>query len=396
MGYHFLFKNEAEEKPLPKFLSDDSDDLFSRATRFWQYDHAMNVVSNLLSTYMSSAEWKTYSDEGTPVRGSEWFKFNVSPNIRQTSEEFYRKLAFSLIRNRKALIIEVGKDNDLHVADSWSYRDSVKNAIKPNVFTNVTVDELTFMSKTFKEGVNCMYIELPDDPSTGAVYGQMVSDYRELRDMVYKGAYKSLGTKYALSTNATGKSESDIKYIKKLQEIYEPLMKKDNAVFLTYKGETLTDMTETQRGSEVEQLLAAVKNNVAINVEIMENVGRAFGIPKQVMLAQYEQENDSIYNMAITMFAKPILSLVSNKFSLFILDKESIIKGARIFADLESIRYRDPLAAASAIDKLIASGVYTINEIREKMGNDPVENGDVRFITKNYDVLDRYVKGDTE
>lgn len=47
----------------------------------------------------------------------------------------------------------------------------------------------------------------------------------------------------------------------------------------------------------------------------------------------------------------------------------------------------NPLEVATAVDKLRASGVYNGNEIRIKLGDEPVDNPllDEYVITKNYE-----------
>ena len=60
------------------------------------------------------------------------------------------------------------------------------------------------------------------------------------------------------------------------------------------------------------------------------------------------------------------------------------------------------MAVATAIDKLISSGVFTINDIREVMGQPPIdaEWANTNFMTKNYATLEELMKsmqgGETE
>ena len=51
---------------------------------------------------------------------------------------------------------------------------------------------------------------------------------------------------------------------------------------------------------------------------------------------------------------------------------------------------------ATAVDKFIGSGAYNRNEVREMLDDDPVEDGDIYFITKNYAELSQYVKGGSQ
>lgn len=362
-------------------------------TTIWQLEYALLVVSNILTTFLVNTDWETFK-QGEKVKGEEWFKFNYAPNRRETAPEFYGRLASKLIYEGEALIIETAT-RELFVADSFNFKNGQQLLMKDNTFNNVVIGDIT-LNRTFKENDSCMYIKIPRFEKVRMTFDKMGVDFLKLKELVYEGAQKALGMKLNLNLGAQAKNKYDSKYIEKIQEAYDPLMKARDAVFVSYKGETLEDMTERQRGSEVQQVLTAVENNIKINNEILCNIGMAYGIPQKFMKGDFTSDNDSIYAMAITMFAKPYLTLLSKKFTYFMLTKEDIIDGGKIEANLNSIKFIDKLSMATSIDKLIGSGAYDINEVREMLDDDPVEDGDTRFITKNYAVLSEYTKGGNE
>lgn len=371
-------------------------DYGSNAGTLWQYNYAIEVVANLLSYVLINVSWKTYKSKGETITGDEWYRLNVSMNNKETAAEFFGKLATKLIKDKRALIIEDSK-KQFFIADSFDFLSPNELVMKENTFTNVTVGDTT-LHRTFKENQNCMYIKAPQRKGLNLELDSMANDYKFLKELVNKGACKALGSKYNLSLPGTAKNKYDAKYVKDMQKVYVPLMEKDDAVFITYQGEKLSDLTEKQRGSEVQQVLNAVKNSSDINQEILTSVGKAYGIPVKFMLGDYSEDNEDVYAMFITMFAKPFLVTLEQKFTMYLLEKEDIINGAKIEANIGTIKFNEMLKSANAIDKLIGSGAYTINEIREKIGDDPVaeEEGDTRFITKNYAVLKEYVKGNGE
>ena len=356
----------------------------------WQLKYAMLVVTNILSAFLVNTNWKTYK-KGEVVKGEEWFRFNIAPNRRESSSEFYNKLATKLIYEGEALIIETST-KELFIADSYAFKNGEKLLMKDNTFNNVVIGNIT-LNRSFKENDNCIYIEIPRSDMVKAVFNSMGYDFLELKKLVYEGAQKALGMKLNLNLGAQAKNKYDSKYIEKIQQAYDPLMKARDAVFVSYKGETLVDLTERQRGSEVQQVLSAVENNIKINDEILCNVGMAYGLPQKFMKGDFTADNDSIFSMAITMFGKPYLTLLSKKFTFFVLTKEDIINGGKVEAELNSIKFIDKLSMATAIDKFIGSGAYNRNEVREMLDDDPVEDGDIYFITKNYAVLSEYTKG---
>lgn len=359
----------------------------------WQVDFAFLVVRNILKTFLVNVDWKTYKS-GEVVKGEEWYRFNYAPNRRETSAEFFSKLADKLIYVGEALIIETAT-KELFIADSYGFKNGTELLMKENTFVNVMVGNVQ-LNRTFKENDSCMYIKTPNYDKLDSVFQAMGVDFLELKKLIMEGAQKALGMKLALNLGAQAKNKYDARYLAQMQEAYEPLMKARDAVFLTYKGETLTDLTEKQRGSEVQQVLTAVKNNVEVNLEILTNIGAVFGVPEKFMTGDFTADNNSIYEMVITMFGKPYLTLLSKKFTTFALTKEDIINGSKIEANLNSIKFIDKLSMATAVDKFIGSGAYNRNEVREMLDDDPVDDGDIYFITKNYAELSQYVKGGSQ
>lgn len=359
----------------------------------WQLQYAFIVVQSILANLLSCVDWKTYN-RGKVVKGEEWLRFNISPNNRETAVEFYSKLATKLIYEGEALIIETAK-KELFVADSYAFKNGKELIMKDNTFINVVVGDVT-LNRSFKENDSCMYIKTPNFNSVLAVFSSMGLDFKELKELIMEGAQKALGMKLSLNLASQAKNKYDTEYLQKMQEAYKPLMRARDAVFVTYKGEALSDLTEKQRGSEVQQVLDAVDNDIKVNQEILCNVGAAFGIPRKFMTGDFTADNDSVYAMLLTMFGKRYLTLLSQKFTFFALTKEDIIAGGKIEADLNSIKFVEKLAMATAIDKLIGSGAYNRNEVRDMLGDDPVEDGDIYFITKNYAELEQYVKGGSD
>lgn len=380
---------DARTNALEKIPDDDN---FCRALEnIWQYDYAISVVCNLMSSVLTNVEWSTYKD-GVRIKGEDAYKLNYAPNEKESAAEFFSKLAFQLVTEREALIIEL-RGGQLFVANSFDFKDGQEQTLRNNTFVNVTVDDKsTTLNRSFKENNDCIYIKMPKNPNIEATFSSMNSEYEQIKKLISTGAKKAMGMKLELRLTATAKKMYDEKYLTKMNEQYQKLMEKENALFISYNGEQLIDLTEKQRGSEVQQILELANNNIAISQEILRNVGRAWGIPEDIMLEKISTENRDNLEMYMTNFVKPTIKLLGEKFSLFLLEKESILKGSRIVGNLSTVKYVDVLSNATALDKLIGSSLYTINELREeKIGDNAVEDGDTRFITKNYASLDSYI-----
>ena len=70
--------------------------------------------------------------------------------------------------------------------------------------------------------------------------------------------------------------------------------------------------------------------------------------------------------------------------------KSAVIKGTYLKIDTTTVMHIDIFDIAEKIDKLIASGMYCIDELRKKLGDAELNTEESRkhFITKNYMNLD--------
>lgn len=390
MGFFDFFKptNEAEETTVSGGAGIEDDFFCQTVNIYWQYELAKAVVFNIATALFENTEWQTYK-ENDHVKGDEYFRLNYAMNNKETAKETYRKFVKQLVYKNRALLFETAK-KEFFVADDFQFKDQ-ELFMKPNTFVNITIGTEQ-LYRSFKENQNALLFKMRHMDEN--VFDLMNADYANISNLMEKGAKKAMGTKYALNTKAQGANKTNPQFIKQLQDIYLPLMEKDNAVFVTYNGETLQDLTEKQRGSEVQQVLKLGENTNVINDEILKNVGRAYGIPVNFMKGEFTEDSTDVFSMMMTNFGKPLLNNFANKMTLYLMDKQTILNGSRIVANLDKIRFYESLKSATAIDKLVGSGVYTINELRDKLSEDPVDDGDVRFITKNYGVLSEYVKGE--
>ena len=78
------------------------------------------------------------------------------------------------------------------------------------------------------------------------------------------------------------------------------------------------------------------------------------------------------------------------------IEKQRYLKGDRI--QVIGIQAISVIENAEAVDKLVASGAYTRNEVRMKFGDEPVDDPklDEFVLTKNYESVEGGEKNGTE
>ena len=94
----------------------------------------------------------------------------------------------------------------------------------------------------------------------------------------------------------------------------------------------------------------------------------------------------------------PLIKFIISEFNGKFFTEKEILNGDGLEANTTPIMIYNIFNSASSIDKLIASGMYTINELRLKLGDklSTEELANKHHITKNYETLGGGEQGDKE
>lgn len=97
---------------------------------------------------------------------------------------------------------------------------------------------------------------------------------------------------------------------------------------------------------------------------------------------------DALMDEFITITIEPLCDILQTEINRKRSGKE-ILNGTGLNIDTSSISYIDIFKNAEKSDKLISSGLYSINELRHKLNEPAIDSsiGDTHYITKNYDIM---------
>ena len=118
--------------------------------------------------------------------------------------------------------------------------------------------------------------------------------------------------------------------------------------------------------------------------EIFDRVGQGFKIPPALMRGDIA-DVDKVTNNFLTFGIDPIVDLINEEINRKRYGK-AILKGSRLEIDTTCIKHIDIFSVAEKIDKLISTGMYSIDGLLEKVGEVPLgtEWSEKHWITKNY------------
>ena len=329
---------------------------------------AINTISNTIS----KCEFKTFQN-GKEIKEREYYLFNVSPNKNQNSSAFIHKWISQLYLYNECLIIDV--DDNLLIADSFQ---RTPYALYDDVFKGVTVGEFKF-DKAFKMS-EVMYYKLSEKDMKTVILG-LYESYGKLISYGMKCYQKSRGNRGTLNIDAVAQSKPDFQATleKLLNERFKTFFTAENAVLPLFNGYTFTDIGSKTYSSEGTRDIRAMMDDIS------DFTAKGFNIPPAMLRGDVQGTKDSV-DLYLTICADPLCDMLQEEINRKRNGYSGFIAGNYLQIDTKAIKHVDLLSVSTAIDKLISSGAFCINDIRKLVGenviNEPWANQ--HFMTKNY------------
>ncbi|MEG1426815.1 MAG: phage portal protein, partial [Oscillospiraceae bacterium] len=336
---------------------------------------AIDMAINLIASVIARCEFKTFI-RGKEIKGEEYHLWNVRPNVNQNSNEFLQKLISKLLYCNEALVVEVA--GQLVIADSFSQESY---AVRPNTFSDVQCGELTLNKEFLMPEV--MYFRLNNKDIT-ALLQSVTEGYSRLLNMAY-GKYKRAGGRKGKVTTNGGRS-GDQKYQENLDNLFNKQFKNyfenENAVVHMPRDVEYTEIS----GEGSKRSTSEIADIVSITREVISRVCQAFRIPPALMLGEIADIANVTTNF-LTFCIQPLVDLLATEANGKRFPMAEFLKGSYIAVDTTCIKHIDVFDIAEKIDKLIANGVYSVDELRIKIGESPLnEPWSIKhWITRNYE-----------
>lgn len=334
---------------------------------------AFQTAVNLIANSISKCEFKTFL-ENKEVKKQEYYTWNIEPNKNQNSSEFIHKWISKLYEENECLIIE--SNGQFLVADSFYKKDY---ALFDCQFSQVTVGNFTF-NKTFLMN-EVLYYKLNNKDVRKLING-MYESYGKLVSYSMNAYQKSRGTKGIFKYDTmpvAGTVEREI-FDKLINEKISKWLNSDNAALPLGKG---------QEWKESEQKTYSPESTRDIKLmvdDIYDFTGRAFGIPPVILKGDLANVGEAVINNYLTFCIDPLTDMLQEEINRKRSGYSGFVSGTYVEIDTKSIKHIDLLSVSTAIDKLIGSGGFCINDIRKLVGEPIIDEPWAwqHWITKNY------------
>lgn len=340
----------------------------------WALDTCINHMARTISQTKFEIKDNNSMDNNTTT----YYKLNVRPNTDESAATFWYKVVRKLILDNEVLII-VTDTKDMVIADDFEREEF---ALYDDKFKNVVVDDYKFERNYLMSEV--IYLEFSNAPITSLLDG-LFKDYGDIFGRLINSNLMNNQIRATLAMDANTALNKDTQ--KNMQDFinkaYDSFATNDIAIVPVQKGFEYKEHTSTnsnKSNSNVDELTKAPN-------ALLRYVATQLGIPFPLLdgsVADIEAMTENYMKFCIN----PLLEKIVDELNAKLFSQRGYKEGKRIKAI--SIDQKGPVDVSEAIDKLIASGAFTRNEVREMVGYEKSDEQDMDtfVITKNYQTVD--------
>lgn len=373
-------------------------DIEKNTNEFWDYfwdldivkDHskrtylkrmAIDRVINFVARTFSTTEFRytVNHKKSDKIVHKDWmYRLNVRPNKNQSSTEFWQKLIYKLIYDNEVLVV-MNDTEDLLIADSFVKTDYANYS---TAFSNVTIDTFMFERNFLRNEV--WYMTYNNEELEDFIAG-LYGDYGELFGRMIEVNMRNNQIRGVVDIDAV-KAMNEFKD-KNGNTSTDRLKGLVNKMFSSFKTDSVAIVPKL-KGFEYNEVSSGKSSNQSVDElkklkdDFISEVASAIGVPPSLILGEMAQaEEQTEFFLKFTL--KPLIEKVQSELNSQIVSKNDYMNGHSILligADTKNI-----LKLSSQIDKAIASGGFTGNEIRIAAKYEPLDGLDEVIRTKNYE-----------
>lgn len=344
---------------------------------------AIDTCISFLARTISQTEFRV--KDGKEYKKDElYYRLNTRPNKNQTASTFWQQFIYKLIYDNEVLVIQAD-DGDLLIADDFTQKEY---AVYEDSFSNVVVRDYEFKD-TFRQSevIHIKYANERLEPLINSLF----EDYGKLFASVLSGQRRKNQIRGTVDMDmlAAKSKEQQQKLQEFIDNMYKAIDEKDTAIIPQQPG---FKYSETSSGGSSSQSVDEVNK---VTNGFLDQVAQAIGIPISLIrgdMADVEKQTKNYMFFTVS----PLLKKIKDEADVKFFTKEEHLNGN--FIELRKPSYRDIFDLATAVDKLVSSGVFNGNELRSELGKEMTDEEihDKYFVTKNYQEAEQFLEGGEE
>lgn len=346
-----------------------SEELVAKNTAFQVL--SIYIAVSYVANAISNCEFKVYRS-GREEKDYLYYLLNVSPNPNQNATQFKREMIEKYYLDGEALIL--AKNDRIYLADSFHRQ---KMGLSDDLFDGIVVNERhQELAQLRSNEVLCIE---QSNVRVSNLIRRALESYSRLAG-VSVVSYASANVpkyQYEISAAQTGDPKHAEDFANMVSENFKSFIKSDRAAVLPqHKGRELKKF-ESAQGSSIADV-NDIKN------EMFATAAQAFKIPQSMMLGNINNMSE-IVKAFLTFCVDPIAREISDEASRKLFNYYEWKSGDYISVDTSLIEHVDLFDIADSVEKLISTGLFTPDGIRQKIGEAPLNTdfSQAFYLTKN-------------
>lgn len=363
-------------------------ELFQAGEEYRIRELAFWCCVNLIANAMGRCEFRTFRN-GREIREAEYYRWNVEPNINQSSTVFLHKMVAKLYQENEALIVKARMHNGrepLVVADSWM--EPADYPSRQNEYRQVTVGESSFGTVRESDAIHLVLNYCNIAPVVKGIY----ESYSKLLSAAMQNYTWGNGQhwKVHVSQTASGQEGWAEAFQRQIDAQVRPFLNSVSGILPELDGWTYESVGKDSEASRDASHIRSLVN------DIFDFTANGFQIPPVLLRGQVEGTADA-YSRFLSHCIDPLADQLSEEINRKLYGYDEWRKRSYMQVDTSAIQHFDLFVNAANIEKLIGSG-YSYNDVQRAAGGREIEEdwANEHFITKNFAEAQNAVEGATQ
>ena len=343
-------------------IEEKCKELYDAAAEYSLLSLCYGICVDMIANALGRCEFRTYMGN-EETQGSEYYLWNIEPNVNQNSTMFLHKLVHQLYWKNEALVVTIRRRDTqgdaLIVADSWAPPED--GPARRNEYKSVTVGEFAF-SKTFSES-DVLHLKLnhvdikPYLTAVSRAYERMVTTAQTLYTWDRGQHWK---------VHVAGIANGDDDFMKNFADYVDkqvkPFFNNQAAVLPEFDGWTFEPVQSSgNASSDTRDIRAMIE-------DVFDFAARTLMIPA-VLVNGTADANSRFLSYCIDPLCDQLQEEIVRKRYGY----DEWRRGNTLRVDSSSILHFDLFANAANIEKIIGSGTFVVNDVRRAANQAPID-----------------------
>ena len=351
------------KKPKADYVQLSCADLLEAAQDFFVRDLSFLACVDMVANAIGRCEFRTFVG-GEETQGQEYYTLNLEPNQNENSTAFWHKVVYKLYTENEALVVTTklrdGREC-LVCADSWSQNGDYPQ--KMNEYKDVVVGDLSFR-KTFREN-DVLHFVLNEKNVKPVLDGLALAYNRMLQTA--QDAYvvgNGVHLKVHVSQLAQGTENFEANFRANVEKNLIPFIRAARGVLPEFDGYEYTNMDLGKSGATSDEARKVVE-------DIFNLTARALLIPAVLVNGNVEGTADANKRF-LTYVIDPLCDQIQEELNRKRYGYERWARGDFVRVDSSSIIHFDIFENAANIEKVVGSGVFSLNDVLRAANQSPI------------------------